>query len=154
MYYLWWFGFTAFAFFCSYLMPGVCFFAAGFVLALEKEENIQPFILALIWSFLIDGVNAGPFGFSFLWFFLIFLMVQFLKSIFYRSHSLYMLLLGAILGVTYILFVHAFYAFAKVEVSSSRIFFQGFFLMIFFPIEYFVLFNNYSERRVKNVSHR
>lgn len=130
----WWTTYTVLGVWAHKVIPGVDFLAPGIVLSMQEEAGHRTIWLAVIWILLIEGVGNLPFGYGVAWYGLLVGFYIVGRWLFEARSILFMMLLGAGLGVLHPMLVYGLSSLGNLTVPIKPLIWQGMAQAVIFPV--------------------
>ncbi len=140
-----WTVFTLSGMWLQSFMPGVDFLAPGLILSLQEEKPRTTVILALCWLFIQEGTGSLAFGTVVLWYGVLAALFFFGHWLFEAKNFLFMIILGASLGVLHFGLMHVMTQLQDWRMDLGRTLMEGVFQAVLFPLEWgliYIVHNN------------
>lgn len=149
---LWWGGYTILCIWGQRMLPGIDFFAPGFIICLQRESALKTFWLTLIWILLLEGTGNLPFGYGLAWYGCLAGFYYAGRWLFEKRSFLFMGLLGLGLGIIHPLLIYGLGALAKLVIPLQPVFIEGGLQVIAFPLIWLVVDFFYPTRLKRDVA--
>jgi len=148
----WWLAYTFIGIWVHRTVPGLDFFAPGFILSLQEENCCRRvIILSTIWILLIEGTGTLPFGYGIAWYGLLATFYYAGQWLFEARSFLFMALIGLWLGLLHPTLIYGLASLSNLQVNMKPILIQGAIQAVTFPILWTILDYIYPKRLRQDV---
>ncbi len=130
---LWWAAYTGIGVWAHRTIPGIDFFAPGIILSLHEQGGKRTALLAAIWILLIEGAGNLPFGYGLAWYGLLVTLFFAGQWLFEPRSILFMIILGAGLGVLHPAVIYGLSSLANLKVALNPLLIEGAMQAVAFP---------------------
>lgn len=145
---VWWSGYTILAVVLSSLVPGVDFFAPGFILLLQEERPSSVLFLVPVWLMLMEGPGSLAFGTGILWYGALAALFFFGHYLFEAKNFVFMIILGISLGLLRIVLMHLMGSLQDWTIAMDRVLTEALLQALIFPLQWglmYILYHHLPE---------
>jgi len=140
-----WSLFTLAGLWMQSFMPGVDFLAPGLILSLQEEKPRATVVLGLIWLLLQEGSGSLAFGTVVLWYGVLTALFFFGHWLFEAKNFLFMIILGACLGVLHFGLMNVMTQLQDWRVQPGRVLLESVVQAVVFPVQWglaYIIYNH------------
>lgn len=140
-----WAVFTLAGLWMQSFMPGVDFLAPGLILSLQEEKPRTTVILGIIWLLLQEGSGSLAFGTVVLWYGVLAALFFFGHWLFEAKNFLFMIILGACLGVLHFGLMNVMTQLQDWRVPPGRVLLEAVVQAVVFPVQWglaYIIYNH------------
>ncbi|TVM17578.1 hypothetical protein DPQ33_07985 [Oceanidesulfovibrio indonesiensis] len=131
---LWWFSFTVLALLGQMFFPGVDLLVAGLIVSMQEERKRQSIILGVAFLLIQEGAGSLAFGAGLAWYGMAVILFIGGRWLFEARNIMFMVILGAALGVWRFVLVSMLTALQEYTFSQELIFWECVHQALTFPL--------------------